>query len=201
MSQHSQSKNKRTVGIALAVVVGMFGFGFALVPLYDVFCELTGINGKTGPKYVLQEGELEIDLTRVVKVQFVTQNNENMPWHFKPEMSQVEVHPGELMQVDFIAYNPTNKDMVAQAVPSLSPNEGTEYFHKIECFCFTQQVLKAGEKTRMPLRFVVDKDLPVYLTKLTLSYTIFDQSRFENKTKDEPNSELVVSLNSSSTEK
>ncbi|WP_250656100.1 cytochrome c oxidase assembly protein [Alkalimarinus coralli] len=175
MNGQPQSKNKRTVLLALGVVVGMFGFGFALVPLYNVFCELTGINGKTGPKYVLQSGELEADLTRVIKVQFVTQNNEAMPWHFKPAITQVEVHPGELMQVEFIARNPTSQDMVAQAVPSLSPNEGTDYFHKIECFCFTRQALKAGEETRMPLRFVVDKDLPEYLTKLTLSYTLFDQ--------------------------
>ena len=175
MSGQSGSKNKRTVLMALVVVAGMFGFGFALVPLYNVFCELTGINGKTGPKYVLQSGELDTDLTRLVKVQFVTQNNEAMPWHFKPEISQVEVHPGEMMQVDFIARNPTSRDMVAQAVPSLSPNEGTDFFHKVECFCFTQQTLKAGEEARMPLRFVVDKDLPEYLTKLTLSYTLFDQ--------------------------
>lgn len=175
MNSQFQSKNKRTVFVALGVVVGMFGFGFALVPLYNVFCELTGINGKTGPKYVLQSGELDTDLTRVIKVQFVTQNNDSMPWHFKPEMTQIDVHPGEVVEVDFIAHNPTANDMVAQAVPSLSPNEGTDYFHKVECFCFTQQALKAGEETRMPLRFVVDKELPEYLTKLTLSYTLFDQ--------------------------
>jgi len=195
MSSQSQSKNKRTVLIALGVVVAMFGFGFALVPLYNVFCELTGINGKTGPKYVLQSGELDADLTRVIKVQFVTQNNDSMPWYFKPEITQVEVHPGEVMQVDFIARNPTSIDMVAQAVPSLSPNEGTDYFHKVECFCFTQQALKAGEETRMPLRFVVDKDLPEYLTKLTLSYTLFDQPIKKSSTiTDEADSTSVSQL-------
>lgn len=180
MSPHSHSKNRRTVIIALVVTVAMFGFGFALVPLYNVFCEWAGINGKTGPKYVLSSGELEADLSRVVKVQFVTQNNEAMPWHFKPDVTQVAVHPGEVVQVDFRVFNPTDQAMVAQAVPSLSPNEGTDYFHKVECFCFTQQRLQAGEEAAMPLRFVVDKALPEHLTKLTLSYTLFDQT--ENQT-------------------
>jgi cytochrome c oxidase assembly protein subunit 11 len=172
--QKLNKKSKRTVIIALVVTVGMFGFGFALVPLYNVLCDIAGLNGKTGPKYVLQSGELEADLSRLVKVQFITSNNENMSWHFKPEVTQVEVHPGELMQVDFLVSNPTQHNMLAQAVPSLSPSEGADYFHKVECFCFTQQTLQAGEEARMPLRFVIDKDLPKHLAKLTLSYTLFD---------------------------
>jgi len=174
MRNQPEHKNKRTVIIALVVTVGMFGFGFALVPLYNVLCDIAGLNGKTGPKYVLQSGELETDLSRLVKVQFITSNNENMTWHFKPEVTQVEVHPGELMQIDFLVSNPTQHNMLAQAVPSLSPSEGADYFHKVECFCFTQQTLQAGEEARMPLRFVIDKDLPKHLTKLTLSYTLFD---------------------------
>lgn len=168
------NKNKRTVTIALVVTLGMFGFGFALVPLYDVLCDIAGLNGKTGPKYVLPSGEVETDFSRQIKVQFITSNNESMSWHFKPEVTQVEVHPGEIMQVDFIVSNPTQHTMLAQAVPSLSPSEGADYFHKVECFCFTQQSLEAGEDAIMPLRFVIDKDLPKHLTKLTLSYTLFD---------------------------
>ena len=169
-------EHKKTVTKLLLAVVCMFGFGFALVPLYDVFCDITGINGKTKGRYELSDAKsMTIDEKRLVRVQFTTSNNENMPGEFRPVVSEIKVHPGELISVDFFARNPTDKHMVAQAVPSLSPNEGTDYFYKVECFCFTQQALKAGEETRMPLRFVVDKDLPEYLTKLTLSYTLFDQ--------------------------
>jgi len=168
---------KRTVYKSLLAVVGMFAFGFALVPLYDVFCEVTGLNGKTGGRYDAQRAEQhQVDDSRSVRVQFVTQNNEAMPWEFKPVEYQIEVHPGQLVEVEFYARNPTNEPMVAQAVPSLSPSEGTDFFHKTECFCFTRQVLKGGEEVLMPLRFVVDEALPSHLGTLTLSYTLFDQT-------------------------
>ncbi|KZX72605.1 cytochrome C oxidase assembly protein [Oleiphilus sp. HI0009] len=173
-----QNQNtKRTVVKSVFAVVAMFGFGFALVPLYDVFCDITGLNGKTsGPYSEAKAQAQERDESRQVRVQFITQNNESMPWEFKPVDYQVEVHPGEIIEVDFYARNPTSNPMVAQAVPSLSPSEGTDYFHKTECFCFTRQLLKAGEEVLMPLRFVVDEALPDHLGTLTLSYTLFDQT-------------------------
>ncbi len=170
-----ENPHRKTIIKSLAAVVAMFAFGFALVPLYDVFCELTGINGKTSGRYELGDTQLEVDETREVRVQFVTQNNENMPWEFRPTVAEIKVHPGELVQVDFFARNPTTKAMVAQAVPSLSPSQGIDYFHKTECFCFTQQRLEAKEEVLMPLIFVVDKALPADLKVLTLSYTLFDQ--------------------------
>lgn len=173
--------NKKTVVKSLLAVVMMFGFGFAMVPLYDVFCEITGLNGKTSGQYSEQKAlAQEVDETRKVRVQFVTQMNEQMPWEFRPVDYQVKVHPGELIAVDFYAKNPTNKPMVAQAVPSLSPSEGIDYFHKTECFCFNRQVLKPGEEILMPLRFVVDEALPDHLGTLTLSYTMFDQTETLN---------------------
>lgn len=169
--------NKKTVLKSLFAVVAMFGFGFALVPLYDVFCDITGLNGKTSGRYAQEKASAHVvDSSRAVRVQFVTQTNEQMPWDFKPVNHQVEVHPGELVAVDFYARNPTGKPMVAQAVPSLSPSEGADYFHKTECFCFSRQVLAAGEEVLMPLRFVVDEALPEHLGTLTLSYTLFDQT-------------------------
>lgn len=178
MSEPSQKPkgHQRTVIKSLLAVVGMFGFGFALVPLYDVFCDITGLNGKTNGRYELTDTTLQVDESRTVRVQFVTQNNENMPWEFRPVVTEIKVHPGELTEVDFFARNPTGRQMTAQAVPSLSPSLGTNYFHKTECFCFNQQVLAAKEEVLMPLRFVVDKALPEELKVLTLSYTLFDQT-------------------------
>lgn len=173
----SQKANKKTVLKSVFAVFAMFGFGFAMVPLYDVFCDITGLNGKTSGRYEeTRAQEHVVDESRQVRVQFVTQNNENMPWEFRPVDYQVKVNPGALVAVEFYAKNPTDKPMVAQAVPSLSPSEGTNYFHKTECFCFSRQVLKPGEEVLMPLRFVVDEALPEHLGTLTLSYTIFDQT-------------------------
>ena len=170
------TQHKKTVLRLVFAVIGMFGFGFALVPLYDVFCDITGLNGKTQGRYELsQDDALEVDEQRQVRVQFITHNNESMPWEFKPVVSEVVVHPGVLTSVDFFAKNPTGKTMTAQAVPSLSPSQGVNYFHKTECFCFNQQTLAAQEEVLMPLRFVVDKALPEDLKVLTLSYTLFDQ--------------------------
>jgi len=175
----TQNKHGRTISKLILAVVGMFGFGFALVPLYDVFCDLTGINGKTKGRYEASVETQIVDESRTVKIQFITHNNESMPWDFKPTVAEIRVNPGKMTQVDFFARNPTDRRMVAQAVPSLSPSQGVDYFHKTECFCFNQQVLEAKVETLMPLVFVVDKALPKDIKVLTLSYTIFDQSQFD----------------------
>ncbi len=173
--QPSTRSNARVIAWCLAGVVAMFGFGFALVPLYEVFCDITGINGKTGGRY---EGSvsLERDESRTVEVQFIAQNGPDMPWVFRPVTRSIEVHPGEPTTVVFYAENPTANAMVGQAVPSLAPAEGTLYFHKTECFCFNQQTLQAGETVQMPLVFIVDQALPEHIHKLTLFYTLYDQS-------------------------
>ena len=158
------------------VTVAMFGFGFALVPLYDVFCEVTGLNGKTSGQAYETTGA-EIDRSRTIKVQFLTTNNDGMRWKFKPTITAIEVHPGELAETVFFAKNPSANEMVAQAVPSVVPFKAAEYFHKTECFCFNQQTLAGGEEIMMPLRFIVDQNLPKDVQSITLAYTLFDVTK------------------------
>ncbi len=173
----NDDQSRGTRGLAfklLLTTIGMFGFGFALVPLYDVFCDITGLNGKTKGRYEYVAEEVQVKTDRVVTVQFMSQNNAGMSWEFRPKVTEVKVHPGELVEVEFFARNPSGEAMIGQAVPSVSPFKAADYFHKTECFCFTQQFLEAGEQVDMPLRFFVDQDLPADVNKLTLSYTLFD---------------------------
>ncbi|WP_438951041.1 cytochrome c oxidase assembly protein [Porticoccus sp.] len=157
----------------LGGVVCMFAFAiFVMPPLYDMFCEVTGIGGKTAGPYVASEAG--IDTSRTIKVQFVATNNAAMPWQFSPKVYEVVVHPGEATEVVFYAKNSTHRDMVAQAIPNVTPFNAASYFHKTECFCFNQQPLKAGEEADLPLVFIVDRDLPRAVKTITLSYTLFD---------------------------
>lgn len=164
---------KKLVVKLFFVVVGMFGFGFALVPLYDVLCDIAGINGKTSTT-AYQAVDVKVDTSRTVTVQFVATNNDKMSWDFKPQVTTIKVHPGELTSTSFFAKNPTDHRMVAQAIPSVSPGRAAEFFHKTECFCFNQQTLTGGEAIDMPLRFIVDQDLPEDIHTITLAYTLFD---------------------------
>lgn len=161
----------RLVTHLLLLVVAMFGFGFALVPIYDVMCEAFGINGKTAGAY---QGSQTVDEARQVRVQFLATNSADMVWEFHPAADEVTVHPGATQQMLFVAYNPTDKPMTAQAIPSVAPSKAAAFFHKTECFCFTQQVLQPGERIEMPVRFIVDRDLPADVHHLTLAYTLFD---------------------------
>ena len=138
-----------------------------------MLCDALGINGKTdGKAYTsVQAG---IDESRLVTVQFVATNNEGMPWEFGPTVTTMKVHPGAVNDTVFFAHNTLAKDMVAQAIPSISPARAVQYFHKTECFCFNQQPLAAGAATEMPLQYIVDRDLPADIHTITLSYTIFD---------------------------
>lgn len=164
----------KTVGKLSIVAVAMFAFVFVvMVPLYNVLCDALGINGKTsGERYRVVEAS--VDMSREVRVQFVASNNAGMPWEFRPTTSVMKIHPGSVNDTVYFAKNPLMKDMVAQAIPSISPARAAEYFHKTECFCFNQQPLSAGEQTEMPLQFIVDQDLPSDIKTITLSYTIFD---------------------------
>jgi len=175
-----QPRNEQPTGTGklvaklLLTVVGMFGFGFALVPMYDVFCEWTGLNGKTGGRYEYSVETAEINRERLVTVQFAAANNSGMAWEFGPLVSQVQVHPGELTEVRFYARNPAATRIVGQAVPSVVPFVAADYLRKTECFCFTQQVLEAGEEIEMPVFFYIDAAIPDNVNKLTLTYTLFD---------------------------
>ena len=162
---------RRLVRRLVFVVIAMFGFGFLLVPIYDVMCQAFGINGKTAGAYT---GVQSADEARAVRVQFLATNAAGMQWQFGPQADQISVHPGATQEIRFVAYNPTDKPMTAQALPSVSPSRAAAYFHKTECFCFTQQVLQPGERIEMPVRFIVDRDLPADVHHLTLAYTLFD---------------------------
>jgi len=155
------------------VVVGMFGFGFAMVPLYDILCDVTGFNGKTSGKYTGVETQ-DVREDRLVTVQFLASNNANMSWEFRPKVRTMKVHPGKLNSVEFYARNVTSETMVAQAVPSVTPFYAAEFLHKTECFCFEQQQLATGEDLDMPLRFIIDSQIPEDVKTLTLSYTLYD---------------------------
>ncbi len=165
--------HSRTVYRLIGVAVGMFAFGFLLVPLYDIICDVTGLNGKTDGPYVSDVALVE-DLDREVTVQFITNNNAGMSWEFRPMVRSVKVHPGKMTTAEFYVRNPTDRTIVAQAVPSVAPFHAAEYLHKTECFCFEQQQLTQGEDLLMPLRFIVDPGIPRDVTTLTLSYTLFD---------------------------
>ncbi|MGQ0658491.1 MAG: cytochrome c oxidase assembly protein [Chromatiales bacterium] len=164
---------RRTVRRLLFATVAMFGFGYALVPLYDVFCTITGVNGKTGRVSAEQASAQRVDTNRLVTVQFTTATNTGLPWEFKPVVNELQVHPGEVKEVEFVARNQSNRAMTGQAVPSVAPGSAARFFKKTECFCFTRQHLAAREEKRMPVRFVVDPALPKTLGTLTLSYTFF----------------------------
>src|SRR6056300_1325777 len=169
--QESVKTKRLVVRLATAAVL-MFGFGFALVPLYEVFCDITGLNGKNftqGPAAITA-----VDRSRTVQVQFVTANPAEMPWEFRPTERTIRVFPGEDKVTAFYAKNPTPEWMVAQAVPSVSPAEAAQYLHKVNCFCFDRQPLDAGAEAEMPMVFFIDPKIPEHLDSITLSYTLFD---------------------------
>ncbi len=172
MSEQHQN-NSILVKRLLLTVAGMFAFGFALVPLYDVFCEVTGFNGRTSNEAATYE-MVEVDESRTIRVQFLTRNAKGIPWKFESSVKEVRIHPGETKVVNFLAANPTQSDMIAQAIPSVAPAEASLYLNKVECFCFNQQPLTAGANTKMPMQFYVDPDIPEHITTFTLSYTLYD---------------------------
>jgi len=158
----------------VAVAAAMFAFVFVvMVPLYDVLCDALGINGKTsGQAYTsVQTG---VDESREITMQFVATNNDGMPWEFRPTDRVMVINPGAVNDTVFYARNPLPRNMVAQAIPSVSPARAAQYLHKTECFCFNRQPLAGRSSAEMPLQFIIDRDLPKDINTVTLSYTIFD---------------------------
>ncbi|MDN2482578.1 cytochrome c oxidase assembly protein [Vibrio agarivorans] len=172
----TQDKNRKLTVKLFGAVVAMFGFGFALVPLYDVMCDVLGINGKTNASSVSAPVGMQVDISRTIKVEFMSHVTPNMPWRFTPSVTTMEVHPGEVIQTFYLAENRSAADMVGQAVPSVSPGLGASYFNKMECFCFNQQPLSAQASTEMGLIFYIEPDIPDSIHTLTLSYTLYDIS-------------------------
>ena len=143
------------------------------MPIYNVFCDVTGLNGKTGELSAAEAGKLSVARDRTVTVTFDTNVHGELPWKFNAKQVSVEVHPGEIKEVMFRAENMIDREVVGQAVPSVAPAVGSKYFKKTECFCFSQQTLGPNESRDMPVRFIIHPDLPEQVTSLTLSYTFF----------------------------
>ena len=167
--------DRSLVGQLLIVVAGAFAFGFALVPLYDVFCEITGFGGRTNSEAVVVTEAP--DETREIRVEFMTTVNSYAQFEFAADVDSMTVHPGKMYFATFTAKNVQGKDTVAQAVPSVAPVSAAEHFQKLECFCFTSQEFTANEERAMPLQFIVDPDLPDYVDTITLQYTFFDTTQ------------------------
>jgi len=165
--------NRRMLKKLLVVALGMFGFGFALVPLYNKVCEVAGLRELWQPGQTeAAAANTQVDLTRTVTVEFDS-NIRMLPWTFKPLAASVEIHPGELTQMVYEVRNTLAEPVTGQAVPSYGPRLAAQYFRKLECFCFTQQTLAAGEVRQMPVVFVIDPNLPKEVNTITLSYTFF----------------------------
>jgi cytochrome c oxidase assembly protein subunit 11 len=171
-------ENSKMVSKLGVIVLGMFAFGYALVPIYRAICEMTGINVLSlSVKQIpgassSQAANTQVDKTRTITVEFDA--NSRGPWHFKPAIRSVQVHPGELTTVMYEFQNVQNRAMSAQAIPSYAPRQSASHFNKLECFCFNQYLLEAGEKKEWPVAFVIDTKLPKDVTTITLSYTFFE---------------------------
>ncbi|MGE6606510.1 cytochrome c oxidase assembly protein [Halomonas sp. NPDC076908] len=163
---------RRTVIRSLAALLGMFAFAFALVPLYDVFCRITGINGKVDAtaQSIVHE---EVDTSRYVNVQFITRGSAGLPWQMSVEMRQMSVHPGQTAEVDFTFSNNSPNETWGRAVPSVSPSNATRHLRKVSCFCFEEQQLQGDERLTIPLVFQLARDLPEEINTITLVYTLY----------------------------
>lgn len=171
MSKANNSQRKHTAWL-LMLAVGMFGFAFALVPLYAKFCELTGLNGKTAGQVAYTAPQAPLD-DRLVTIQFLAEVGTGMPWEFRPMEHQLLVRPGTQYTTQFYVRNRATTPVTGQAIPSVSPGQAALHLHKTECFCFTQQQLAGGEEMEMPVTFFIDTDLPEDINTLSLSYTLY----------------------------
>lgn len=183
MTQDSVSAaNRRVVKKTLIIVVAMFMFGFVALPaLYELICDSFGLNGQTEQVTEAEAAKINIDKSRVVRVTFNSIINSKLPWAFEPEIKHLELHPGELKRVNYVAKNLSGSDIVGQAIYSVSPIEAARYFKKTECFCFTQQLLKSGESKKMAVLFMLEPDLPENIKEVTLSYTFFNADKYASK--------------------
>jgi cytochrome c oxidase assembly protein subunit 11 len=163
--------NRRTLTRLSIVAVAMFGFGFALVPFYDHICRALGVNSLVEKREAAPN--TQVDRSRTVTVE-LDANAHGMPWRFQPTVRHLQVHPGELVHVEYEVANVRGTPMTGQAVVSYGPRLAGQYVRKLDCFCFTQQTLAAGETRRMPVSFVLDADLPADINSVTLSYTFFE---------------------------
>ena len=175
MAGSLQDANKKVARKLLLLTACMFGFGFAMVPIYDVFCDITGLNGKTGRVSEAESQRMGVDENRLITVEFVsTINGAAGPWEFTPKRARMQVNPGELYTTHYVARNLSDGTRVGRAVPSVAPAVASRFFQKTECFCFQRQDFAAREAREMPLTFVIDPRIPPGVDTVTLSYTFFN---------------------------
>ena len=188
-------KASKNVATKLALVaVCMFGFGYVLVPLYDVFCDLTGLRFTQDENQELVAQEITEDTSRYVTIQFDASLNQSMPWDVTPAVTKMQVHPGRVYTTNFIAKNTTQSQMVGQAVPSVTPYVANKHLVKTECFCFENQAIEAGQQVEMPLSFMINPKLPKDVKVVTLSYTFVDITQSAEINKFDSN-ESVLAFN------
>ncbi len=180
-TQTDRPANKRLLGRLAVIAVAMFGFGYALVPMYRAICDALGINVLSLAEQRVQNGEwsgrkdtrnTQVDTSRTITVEFDA--NVRGPWQFKPAVRSVQVHPGEMATVMYEFQNVQDRTMAAQAIPSYAPKVASAHFNKLECFCFNEYKLAPGERKQWPVVFVLDPKLPRDVTTITLSYTFFE---------------------------
>lgn len=175
MSAAHSDDHRRVLRRAIWTCLLAFGFAFALVPMYRIACEqVFGIKLDGTPLDAAKAAATQVDLSREIVVEFDTTVNSKLPWSFRAGKASMRVHPGQLTEAVFYARNESPSPIIGQAVPSVAPSSASIYFNKTECFCFTEQLLAAGEEREMPVRFVVDPDLPAGVETLTLSYTFYN---------------------------
>lgn len=167
----SRSHAGLVVGMALIALL-MFGLGFAVAPLYDSICKYFGVSGRV--KEATAEAVYSVDAQREIVLGFVTVVNGEMPLEFRPAVNKLMVHPGQYYTVDFYARNLTDKPLIGQAIPNISPAWAAEYLKKTECFCFSEQRFEPNQERKMPVRFVIDPAVAADVKDMTLSYTFFD---------------------------
>ena len=184
MSKPSKNRGNANLGLVLKLIaasVVMFGFGFAMVPLYDVFCEVTGISSSSTRQAAEQPVALETDYDRTVTVEFASSLNQRDVWAFKPEETRMRVHPGKLYTTYYLATNLGSEDRIGHAVPSVAPAGATRYMQKVECFCFEEQRFAGEETKRMPVLFYVDPALPENIGTVTLAYSFYAQQQLSEQ--------------------
>jgi cytochrome c oxidase assembly protein subunit 11 len=172
-AEDREAANRRLVIKLMWVIAGALLFTVALVPLYNVMCQLTGFNGKTRSTAEQASKSMKVDTARWVTVEFTSNVMPGLAWDFNPKQSSIRVHPGQIELATYVAKNVSNQAVVGQAIPSVSPGQASLYFKKIECFCFQRQPLKPGESKEMPLTFFVSPDLPKHIETITLSYAFY----------------------------
>lgn len=180
MTAHAGHREEnRQLLVKLSVVAAcMFAFGYALVPFYEKICEALGVNNLAGE--VAAPLNTQVDATRTVVIE-LDGNTHEMPWRFRPLVNHVDVHPGQVMTVEYEVSNVRGEPITGQAVPSYGPRNAAQYFRKLDCFCFKQQTLAAGETRRMPVTFIVDPGLPKDVGTITVSYTFFEVPGLKGK--------------------